>query len=46
MPRSVRVALIAVAWLALLPAVSYAQASITGVVRDTPALCCPVSPSR
>ena len=35
MPRSVRVALIAVAWLAVLPAVSYAQASITGVVRDT-----------
>src|SRR5688572_2266576 len=35
MPRSVRVALIAVAWLTLLPAVSYAQASITGVVRDT-----------
>ena len=35
MPRSVRVALIAVAWLAVLPAASYAQASITGVVRDT-----------
>jgi Carboxypeptidase regulatory-like domain len=35
MPRSVRVALIAVAWLAVLPAVTYAQASITGVVRDT-----------
>ncbi len=35
MPRSVRVALIAVVWLAVLPAASYAQASITGVVRDT-----------
>jgi carboxypeptidase family protein len=35
MRRSVRLALIALAWLAILPAAAFAQASITGVVRDT-----------
>ena len=35
MRRSVRVALSVLAWLAILPAAAYAQASITGVVRDT-----------
>ena len=33
--RSVRILLIAFAWLALLPAAAFAQASITGVVRDS-----------
>ena len=35
MRRSVRLALIALACLASLPASAFAQASITGVVRDT-----------
>jgi len=35
MRQSVRVALIVLAWLAIVPAAAYAQASITGVVRDT-----------
>jgi hypothetical protein len=35
MPRVVRFVLSAFAWLALVPAVAYAQASVTGVVRDT-----------
>src|SRR6266850_7074939 len=34
MRRSERVALIVLAWVALLPAAAYAQGSITGVVRD------------
>jgi carboxypeptidase family protein len=33
--RSARVALIVLGWLAIVPAAAYAQASITGVVRDT-----------
>ena len=35
MRRSVRLALVALAWFALVPAAAFAQASITGVVRDT-----------
>ena len=35
MHRRLRVPLIVIAWLALLPAAAFAQASITGVVRDT-----------
>ena len=34
--RYLRVLAIALAWVALLPAAAFAQASITGVVRDSP----------
>ena len=35
MCRTIRPALMVFAWLAIVPAAAYAQASITGVVRDT-----------
>src|SRR5438128_2693221 len=35
MHRYVRLTLIVVAWLTIVPAAAYAQASITGVVKDT-----------
>src|SRR5436309_10420204 len=35
MRRCVRIALMVLPWLAIVPSVAYAQASITGVVRDT-----------
>ena len=44
--RSVRLALIALACLASLPASAFAQASITGVFGTRPELCCPVSRSK
>ena len=33
--RLMRLALIVLAWMAILPSAAYAQGSITGVVRDT-----------
>src|SRR5688572_28369950 len=35
MPRVIRLALLVFGWLALAPAAAFAQASVTGVVRDT-----------
>lgn len=44
--RGLRLALAALASLLILPSAAYAQASLTGVVRDTSGPCSPASRSR